>query len=868
MLASGQVTELRALEATTASYGKPRTIFGYFDDPAKLAAAVRGIASAKGIYFTPNPVTPALLARAKNRLKDAGKSETSGDKDITVRRWMLIDCDAVRPAGISASESEHQAALECAGTIRAGLAERGWPEPIMADSGNGAHLLYRVDLSADEGELIENCLDALADQHGGAAVTVDRSVHNPARIWKLYGTMAAKGDSTAERPHRMARIIELPVNIAAVTRAQLEELAAQAPAKESPKSKPMKGHAPAGDSFAWLEAFIARNAEKLPPMTGPEPYEGGRRWEFEYCPWNPSEHRNRSAFLIQGADGRIGAGCRHNSCRNAGHNWQSLRAMIEPKAPPSPKSPLAVPEGGVSGIEVGKVAPDYVPFPVAVMPPALAELVSEGAAALGCDAAQIALPMVAACSAAVGNSRRIILKSSWIEPAAIWAVPVLPSGALKSPALDLALDPIRKAQAKAITGWRQEMEEYQARHDAWEDQKKNLRGPEPMPPVCARIVVSDTTVEALADRLQDAVRGLLCERDELSGWLNSFNQYKAKGGADVAHWLTMHRAGPLLMDRKTGDQKIIHAPRAFVALTGTIQPGVFRRALTPEYLEAGLAARLLVTMPPVKRRTWSEATVRESVKKRYAGTLAALMALPMCGAPMEPEPVDLPLTADAKRLWIDFYNAHNAAEQASDRGDLAAAWSKLEGYAARLALILHCVRAVNGEANAAAVDAVSMKAGIALARWFAREAERVYAMLSGDGGNDELAELRQYIRDHGGRITARELRDGPRRYRPDGAARDALCKLVEAGWARWITPSPGPRGGRPSEICELLGPGPETPIGAVKDGGFAGAGNGGDADESGIADAGEDDGDWSNDNRDAVEDGCAGYNTCFKVMYR
>ena len=100
----GQVTELRALEATTTDYARPRTIFGYFDDAAKLAAGVRGIATAKGIYFTPNPVNPALLARACNRLKDAGKGDTTSDRDIIRRRWLLVDCDPVRPAGISADE--------------------------------------------------------------------------------------------------------------------------------------------------------------------------------------------------------------------------------------------------------------------------------------------------------------------------------------------------------------------------------------------------------------------------------------------------------------------------------------------------------------------------------------------------------------------------------------------------------------------------------------------------------------------------------------------------------------------------------------------------------------------------------------------
>lgn|GEM_PF-6363501 len=157
----------------------------------------------------------------------------------------------------------------------------------------------------------------------------------------------------------------------------------------------------------------------------------------------------------------------------------------------------------------------------------------------------------------------------------------------------------------------------------------------------------------------------------------------------------MHRAGSLLMDRKTGEQKVIYVPHAFVALTGTIQPNVLCRALSPEYMEAGLAARLLMAMPPVKRRQWNEATVQKSVLNRYDTTITRLMALPMGGNVWEPEPIGLPMTPKAKALFIEFYNAHNAQQQAGEGGDLAAAWSKLEGYAARLALIIHCVRFVN-----------------------------------------------------------------------------------------------------------------------------------------------------------------------------
>ena len=53
------------------------------------------------------------------------------------------------PSEISSTDAEHAAALELATDIRMVLGEEGWPPPLLADSGNGAHLLYAVDLPND-----------------------------------------------------------------------------------------------------------------------------------------------------------------------------------------------------------------------------------------------------------------------------------------------------------------------------------------------------------------------------------------------------------------------------------------------------------------------------------------------------------------------------------------------------------------------------------------------------------------------------------------------------------------------------------------------------------------------------------------------
>lgn len=211
ILEPGQVTELRALGVPNGY--RRATVSGYFDAVGALAAAAANLdqRGAKGVYFIPNPVKPALLARAKNRFRAISDNEpTTSDADILSRRWLLIDCDPVRPAGISSSAEEHAAAIERARAIRNAMAAAGWPAPILADSGNGAHLLFRVDLLVDDGGLVRRCLEALAARFGDERISIDRKVFNPSRIWKLYGTTARKGDDTPERPHRLARLLEVP----------------------------------------------------------------------------------------------------------------------------------------------------------------------------------------------------------------------------------------------------------------------------------------------------------------------------------------------------------------------------------------------------------------------------------------------------------------------------------------------------------------------------------------------------------------------------------------------------------------------------------------------------------------------------------
>ncbi len=311
----GSVIELRVLNT-----GRTGTVSGYFEDHRTLAvSAAKWSGKAPAVYTTLNPVNPALLARASNRAAPYAKQTTS-DRDIQRRRWLPLDFDPVRPSGIGSTDEQHEAAIERARDVRRWLKETGWPEPVAADSGNGAHLLFHIDLPNDDAarDLVKAAIEVVAEKFSDNVVEVDRTVYNAARIWKLYGTLACKGDDIPDRPHRPANLLYIPERIETVSRVQLKELAG-AIAKPAPHHSPRRS----GDRLD-IEEFIRRHGLET---KDPVQYEGGQKWVFPICPWNP-DHTDNSAYLVEHASGAISAGCHHNGC--ASNDWRSMREKLEP----------------------------------------------------------------------------------------------------------------------------------------------------------------------------------------------------------------------------------------------------------------------------------------------------------------------------------------------------------------------------------------------------------------------------------------------------------------------------------------------------------------------------------------------------------
>jgi hypothetical protein len=318
MFEPGAVVELRA-------FNDGKTTSGYYNDRAALAVEA-GKLEDRGhtVYVTLNEVNPALLSRAANRARKVYREPLTSDADIFRRRWLPLDLDPKRPSGVSATDEEKEAARGRASEVREHLKARGWPEPVYGDSGNGYHLLYQVDLPNDAESLVlvRGVLEGLSFKFSDELVSVDTTTSNAARIWKLYGTTARKGDSTKDRPHRRSGLLKVPESVKVVDRRQLEAVAADRP-EPPPRDPRRNGHRGDFDLAVWIAGRGVRVKRE-----GPWGETGGYRWILEECPWNG--HTDNAAYIVQGSGGWIAAGCQHNSCQ--GFGWRELREHFEPGA--------------------------------------------------------------------------------------------------------------------------------------------------------------------------------------------------------------------------------------------------------------------------------------------------------------------------------------------------------------------------------------------------------------------------------------------------------------------------------------------------------------------------------------------------------
>lgn len=326
----GQLYEVRAREVPQGRY-TARIVAGYYYDLDAMArdAASLSRQGAVGVYIVPNPVEDRCFARSMNRLT-TNLASTTADEDVLERRWLLVDIDVERPSGLSSTDEEHELALEHAKHVAEAMQSEGWPAPVRSDSGNGAHLMWRIRLPNDgkggpSERLVNGILHELNRRFGTDKLKVDRTCGNAARIWKCPGTMARKGDEYKTMRHREAALLD-PGDGELLTREQMESFLAIEPEPEN-TAEPRPSPVPSwdADTLAEVERFVDEHY----PEAHRQDYNGGFRWRIPCWRIEGGHSGGPAARIILTPEGEVHAGCSGDRCvgkAKLGDGWTELQA--------------------------------------------------------------------------------------------------------------------------------------------------------------------------------------------------------------------------------------------------------------------------------------------------------------------------------------------------------------------------------------------------------------------------------------------------------------------------------------------------------------------------------------------------------------
>ncbi len=402
------------------------------------------------------------------------------------------------------------------------------------------------------------------------------------------------------------------------------------------------------------------------------------------------------------------------------------------------------------------------PSPAAALPEPFRSYAKLTAEDLSAPVEFVAVPLLGLTAAAIGPRLSIELKRDWRERPILWLGVVGEPGTAKSPALAKARKPFQHLQQR----------------------------------LGRRLITSDVTAEALARLLsRPDVDGLCVVRDELAGWVASFDAYRRGRGGDRERYLSLWAGDPLVVDRATREPVVVDRP--VVCIVGGIQPDKLPYLRGEAQVADGFLERFLLAFPEAGPRRWSEADAAPDL-------LPELEALARC-----PEGV-VRLSPEAKKLFIVAYNRSAEACAAARSGPLQRFLAKQPTHMARLALVLHAMAHTQSPASAE-VSGEAMLHALVLFSYFQGHFERVVNYLwqqepegltVASSVGSLVDKVLRLLAEKGGQATRTAIHDALGRNRSArdlDAVRDALLRLGRIAVERQVPSS----GGRPSEVWRL-----------------------------------------------------------------
>lgn len=271
--------------------------------------------------------------------------------------------------------------------------------------------------------------------------------------------------------------------------------------------------------------------------------------------------------------------------------------------------------------------------PIEAFPAEIRELMETLAKQMQVPVDYLAASFVIYAGSVIGRKRGIIVRkgSDWTEFANIWGMIIGRTALLKSPAMFAMQKPLDGLNTRAISQHSRLLNDYHTKHNNWKifkklkdeeikkEMEKELKNQnfqldqflgapyekEPIEPKLKRYKTNDSTVEKLGELLIENPQGLLLFRDELSGWLNSFEKPGRENDRQffLEGWSAKNSFQVDRIQRGS-----LYIPALCLSIFGSIQPGplaqYIHNALYGGKWDDGFIQRFQIMVWPDAQTSW------------------------------------------------------------------------------------------------------------------------------------------------------------------------------------------------------------------------------------------------------------------------
>jgi len=384
-------------------------------------------------------------------------------------------------------------------------------------------------------------------------------------------------------------------------------------------------------------------------------------------------------------------------------------------------------------------------FPLDVFPNEIQRIVYELVTYENFNLEYTASIVLSVFATALGNTHRVNIKGKWITSCALYMMLVGRPGLGKTPPLNYLYSPLRDFDQQMLDKARHEYEQYKLTVG----KKENGSSEQMEKPRFPQTIISDFTQEAMLSIHYDNPRGIAIVVDEIMGLFNSVKRYSAKSTL-IQDLLSAYSGMSLNAVRKTEDFPIT-IPIPCINIIGGIQTGLLSDVMTREYVSNGLIDRFLFVYPKnTKIPEWQlgiDKKLRPDTMSRWTRIIRRVIDLPLDVKEDESTiiPKVLEFTDDAMTHFATWNNGLiRIVNGIENDNDVESRIMKVNGNAARLALILQTMRWSVGECQLNSIDIESVKGAIRLIDYYEDSYKRIQAVTDSGivrGKPDDLLDM-------------------------------------------------------------------------------------------------------------------------------